>query len=361
MYKLVRPFLFLPDAEVSHMRAHALGRGFGYSPFREILRSLYAFEDERLRMNVFGLSFKNPVGLAAGFDKNAEIVPALSALGFGFVEVGTITPRPQAGNPKPRLFRLPKDGAIINRMGFNGNGVETAKNNLMACAGKRDCVLGVNIGKNKVTPNENAVDDYETCFRALSPLADYIAVNVSSPNTPGLRALQEKDALMKLLKVLQKLNRDAKNQKPILLKIAPDLTEGQLDDVVDIVRETGTSGIIATNTTVARVNLGTPEAAVAALGAGGLSGRPLQERANEIIRYLYKRSHGTIPLVGVGGIFSAEDAYEKIQAGASLVELYTGLVYEGPGLVKKIKKGLVKLLERDGLSSIKEAVGIKNK
>ncbi|MGC9599122.1 MAG: quinone-dependent dihydroorotate dehydrogenase [Minisyncoccia bacterium] len=360
MYKLVRPFLFLPDAEVAHERTHALGRVLKYSPFREIVRSLYAFEDERLRVHAFGLSFKNPVGLAAGFDKNAEITPVLSALGFGFVEVGTITPRPQPGNPKPRLFRLPKDEAIINRMGFNGNGAEAAKNNLMAHAGRRDCVLGVNIGKNKTTPNENAVDDYETCFRTLSPLADYVAVNVSSPNTPGLRALQEKDALTKLLKALQRLNRDAKNQKPILLKIAPDLTEGQLNDVVDIVRETGTSGIIATNTTIARVDLGTSGAKVAAMGAGGLSGRPLRERSNEIIRYLYKRSRGTIPLVGAGGIFSAEDAYEKIRAGASLVEIYTGLVYEGPGLVKKIKKGLVKLLERDGFSSIEEAVGTKN-
>ncbi len=361
MYKLIRPFLFLPDAEVAHERTHTLGRGLGHSPFRGMVKSLYAFEDERLRVNAFGLSFKNPVGLAAGFDKNAEITPILSALGFGFVEVGTITPRPQPGNPKPRLFRLPKDGAIINRMGFNGHGAEAARNNLMAHAGKRDCVLGINIGKNKVTPNENAVDDYMTCFRTLSPLADYMVVNVSSPNTPGLRELQEKDALTKLLRALQKLDRALKDPKPILLKIAPDLTEGQLNDIVDIVRETGASGIVATNTTIARLNLGTPEAKVAAMGAGGLSGRPLRERSSEVIRYLYKRSHGAIPLVGAGGIFSAEDAYEKIQAGASLVEIYTGLVYEGPGLVKKIKMGLIRLLERDGFSSIEEVIGTKNK
>jgi len=304
------------------------------------VRRAFRLEDPQLERVVFGLRFRNPVGLAAGFDKNAEHLATMSHLGFGFLEIGTVTPKAQDGNPRPRLFRLPQDRALINRMGFNNKGVDVAAGHLQKPR-PNGILVGGNIGKNKVTPNEEAAQDYEKCFETLFPFVDFFAVNVSSPNTPGLRELQEKGPLKALLAGLQDLNRQKPAQKPILLKIAPDLSNGQLDDIVAIVRETGLAGIIATNTTISREGLQTPSAAVEAMGPGGLSGAPLRERATEVIRYLRERLGPETPIIGVGGIASAADALEKLDAGASLVQVYSSLVYEGPGLVKKIKEGIL--------------------
>jgi dihydroorotate dehydrogenase len=264
---------------------------------------------------------------------------AMEVLGFGFVEVGTVTPRPQAGNPKPRLFRLIPDQAIINRMGFNNEGVEALCSRLAEYR-RSGMIIGGNIGKNKTTPNENAVDDYAQCFEALFPWVDYFVVNVSSPNTPNLRDLQEKEPLTALLSHIQQLNQAHPSPKPLLLKIAPDLTEGQLDDIIEIARATQLSGLIATNTTIERSGLDTPTEQVTSIGAGGLSGAPLRERATEVIRYIHEKTQGTLPIIGVGGISTPEDAREKLEAGASLVQLYTGFVYEGPAVVKRINQGL---------------------
>lgn len=283
-----------------------------------------------------GLHFKNPVGLAAGLDKDALVIDELSAFGFGFIEIGTVTPKPQPGNDKPRLFRLKKDQALINRMGFNNSGVKEVAARLRKR--KSGIIIGGNIGKNKVTPNEEAVNDYLTCFEELHDTVDYFVVNVSSPNTPGLRELQEKEPLKKLLGTLQKENLRKKKPRPILLKIAPDLTDFQLDDIVEIVKETGIEGIIATNTTIDRSGLHTSDQELEKIGAGGLSGKPLTIRSTEVIRYLYQRSGGSFPIIGVGGIHSPEDALEKLQAGASLIQIYTGFIYEGPGLIKRINK-----------------------
>ncbi len=304
------------------------------------LRRSFQLEDSRLEREVFGLRFPNPVGLAAGFDKNAEHLETMSALGFGFLEIGTVTPRPQDGNPKPRLFRLPADKALINRMGFNNKGMEVVASQLSQPR-PAGVLIGGNIGKNKVTPNEEATRDYELCFESLFPHVDYFVVNVSSPNTPGLRELQEKEPLTALLGRLQDLNKAKPGPKPILLKIAPDLSDAQLDDIIDIVRNTGLAGIIATNTTISREGLQTGTGQVSAIGAGGLSGQPLKERATEVIRYLHRRSEGKIPIIGVGGINGAADAIEKLEAGASLVQVYSGMVFEGPTLVRKIKKGIL--------------------
>ncbi len=306
-----------------------------------LFRSFYKTEDERLERELFGLKFKNPVGLAAGFDKDGKAYRAMSALGFGFIEVGTVTPVAQAGNPKPRLFRLPADEGLINRMGFNNAGMEAMTDQLK---GKRPAglIVGGNIGKNKVTPNETAVNDYTQCFDALYPYVDYFVVNVSSPNTPGLRELQEKEPLTRLLTVLQNLNKTKPKAKPILLKIAPDLTNEQLDDIIEIVSDTKIDGVIATNTTISRAVLKTPAGEIKRVGAGGLSGQPVKARATEVIKYLHEKSNGKIVIIGVGGIASAEDAIEKLNAGASLVQVYSGLVYEGPGLVKRICKGILK-------------------
>lgn len=292
-----------------------------------------------LGQDLFGLHFPHPVGLAAGFDKDARWIDSLSELGFAFIEIGTLTPKAQIGNPKPRLFRLPKDEALINRMGFNNSGVEAAVERLKTRRSK--VIVGGNIGKNKVTPNENAVDDYLICFEALYPHVDYFVVNVSSPNTPGLRELQEKGPLLNILNQLQVKNQEKEKPKPILLKIAPDLTDGQLDDIVEIVNESGTSGIIATNTTIAREGLSVGPRVVDEIGNGGLSGKPLESRSTEVIRYIAKRSEGQIPIIGVGGIQTARDAREKLSAGASLVQVYTGFIYEGPNIVKNIVSGLV--------------------
>lgn len=291
------------------------------------------------------MEFPNPVGLAAGFDKDAKFTDALSCLGFGFIEIGTVTPLPQPGNPKPRLFRLPQDRALINRMGFNNEGAEAAAQRLRYK--KEKVIIGGNIGKNKNTPNEEALSDYEKGFRALHDEVDYFVVNVSSPNTPGLRALQEKEPLMKILNRLQQIKKEFSSSKPILLKIAPDLTDGQLDDIISIVHETAIQGIVATNTTIDRSSLNTPPSEVEKIGAGGLSGKPLTERSTEVIKYIHRKSAGAIPVIAAGGIFSAADALEKLNAGAALVQVYTGFIYEGPAIVRNICKGLVNQNEHD--------------
>lgn len=346
MYKrILLPILFRFDAEtIHHVVTSLLKIALAIPGMSAICRRLYVLEDRRLERTVFGLTFPNPVGMAAGFDKNAELVSELSDLGFGFVEIGTVTPRPQPGNPRPRLFRLKADAGLINRMGFNNKGVGPAVGRLREFArnrGRRRVIVGGNIGKNKDTPNENALSDYLTSFRELFDAVDYFVVNVSSPNTPGLRDLQEREPLTGLLTVLQAENRQRPSPKPILLKIAPDLTNGQLDDIIAIVRETGLAGVIATNTTISRADLTIAAATVDQMGAGGVSGRPLRRRATEVIRYLHQQSGGAFPIIGVGGIFSAEDALEKLEAGASLVQVYTSFIYEGPLLARRINQGLL--------------------
>ena len=285
-----------------------------------------------------GLLFKNPVGLAAGFDKDGKYFREMSALGFGFIEIGTVTPKPQSGNPLPRLFRLPEDHALINRMGFNNDGVEAMADRLKKVK-KTGLIIGGNIGKNKSTPNEQAAEDYLFAFEQLYSYVDYFTVNVSSPNTPGLRDLQEKAPLTELLNRLSALNKSKPATKPILLKIAPDLTDTQLDDVIDIVLNTGIAGIIATNTTTDRTALKTDTSTI---GAGGLSGAPLKDRATAVIRYIAAKSDKKFTIIGVGGISTPEDAIEKLEAGADLIQVYTGLVYQGPGMVKEINKALVR-------------------
>ena len=311
---------------------------FAIPGVRAVVRSFYKVKNDHLERQLFGFKFPNPVGLAAGFDKDAAHIRDLSALGFGFIEIGTLTPVGQPGNPMPRLFRLPKDEALINRMGFNNGGVEEAVERLKRVP--KDIIVGGNIGKNKVTPNENALDDYVKCFEALHPYVHYFVVNVSSPNTPNLRALQDKEPLTEILSELKKLNFQKENPKPILLKIAPDLTNDQLDDIVEIADDTQIEGVIATNTTIDRSNLTTASDVVDAIGAGGLSGKPVSNRSTEVIRYLKEKSGGRLVVIGVGGIHSANDAQEKLDAGASLIQVYTGFVYEGPGLVKSILKKL---------------------
>ncbi len=305
-----------------------------------LFRSLYTYEHPKLERDLFGLRFKNPVGLAAGFDKNAELIDELACMGFGFIEIGTLTPNPQLGNPQPRMFRLKQDKALINRMGFNNNGINEALRKLRQR--QSDVIVGGNIGKNKYTSNEDAVKDYAHCFDNLFDVVDYFVVNVSSPNTPNLRELQEKEPLTGLLQSLQERNQKKTIPKPILLKIAPDLTNSQLDDIIDIIVTTKIAGVIATNTTISREGLQTKSAAVTAIGAGGLSGQPLRARATEVIRYLSEKSNKAFPIIGVGGIASPEDALEKLNAGASLVQMYTGFIYEGPGLAKKINRAIVK-------------------
>ena len=303
-------------------------------------RSFFKVRNSRLEREVFGLKFENPVGLAAGFDKDAKLFDELASFGFGFVEIGTVTPLPQKGNPQPRLFRLKEDCALINRMGFNNQGLEAVVARLRRK--KSDIIIGGNIGKNKLTPNDQAAEDYEICFEKLFPYVDYFAVNVSSPNTPGLRDLQEKKPLTVLLNRLQVLNNQKDKQKPILLKIAPDLTNEQLDDIIEIVADTKIDGVIATNTTIDRSGLKTAKEEVNAIGNGGLSGKPVKARSTEVIKYLSDKSNKAFPIIGVGGIHSAKDAIEKIDAGATLVQVYTGFIYEGPSLVKRINKAILK-------------------
>lgn len=340
MYKsIIRPFLFKQDAEkVHHFTANSLRFIFGIPGAKAIYKSLFVVEDSRLQRQVFGLTFKNPIGLAAGFDKDAKLYKEMDALGFGFVEIGTVTPKAQEGNPQPRLFRLLDDHAIINRMGFNNEGVLAAVERLKS---NKNVLIGGNIGKNKVTPNEEANSDYAICFEALYPYVDYFVVNVSSPNTPNLRDLQDKEPLTQLLFSLQERNAKQAKPKPILLKIAPDLTNSQLADIVDIVQTTQIAGVIATNTTLSRENLTSENQTQ----MGGLSGQPLTKRSTEVIRFLHQQSQGTFPIIGVGGIHSVEDAIEKLDAGASLIQLYTGFIYEGPGLIRDINKALLKRMK----------------
>lgn len=341
MYKsLLRPLLFQLDPEKVHYLTTDALRASLKLPFAKgITESMFKVTDPRLERELFGLKFPNPVGLAAGFDKDAKLVDELAELGFGFVEIGTLTPKPQAGNDKPRLFRLPQDQAIINRMGFNNEGVDAAVRRLEKR--KSNIIVGGNIGKNKVTPNEEALSDYLYCFRALFHVVDYFVVNVSSPNTPDLRALQDKEPLQKLLVSLQEENQKMGTPKPLLLKIAPDLNLDQLNDIIDIAQVAKLSGIIGTNTTVSRAGLHTPEARVQEIGMGGLSGKPLTVQSTQIIQHLRTYLPPEIRLIGVGGIMTAQDAIDKLDAGADLVQLYTGFIYEGPSLISQINKKIL--------------------
>ena len=300
-----------------------------------VLRSIFVVENPKLECEVLGLKFKNPVGLAAGFDKDAKLYKELSNFGFGFIEIGTVTPKPQPGNPKKRMFRLKEDSGLINRMGFNNEGAWEAAKRLRK---NKNVLIGGNIGKNKTTPNQQAIYDYEICFDALYSVVDYFVVNVSSPNTPNLRELQGKEPLTRLLETLQTKNSTKPETRPILLKIAPDLTDEQLLDIIDIVKTTGIAGVIATNTTISRENL----KSINQKETGGLSGKPLEKRSTEVIRFLSEKSGNTFPIIGVGGIHSPEDAIEKLEAGASLVQVYTGFIYEGPGFVKRINRAILR-------------------
>ena len=338
---LIQNILFKIDPEKSHALSFAGIRLLSQLPFlqKRLIDPQNILEDPRLEREVFGLKFKHPVGLAAGFDKDAKLYKELGQLGFSFVEIGTVTPKGQPGNPQKRLFRLEGDRAIINRMGFNNDGVDAAKMRLLKR--EKGLIIGGNIGKNKVTPNEKAVDDYLICFETLFDVVDYFVVNVSSPNTPNLRDLQEKAPLLALLKSLQAQNQQYENPKPILLKIAPDLSESQLKEIVEIVDESHIAGIIATNTTISRVGVASKDREE----SGGLSGAPLTKRALEVVRFLAKESEGRFPIIGVGGIMSTKDALDQLDAGASLVQLYSGFIYEGPKLIEEINRALLARLE----------------
>lgn len=359
MYQLLKPLLFrLAPEKAHHLTVRGLAATLATPGVGAAFCATYQLEDPKLERTVFHLPFSNPVGLAAGFDKDGKYYKNMGSLGFGFLELGTVTPWPQSGNPRPRLFRLPQDRALINRMGFNNEGVGALAKRLLRDGRPGNIILGGNIGKNKTTPNEEAVDDYVQCFERLFSLVDYFVVNVSSPNTPNLRALQDKEPLTALLSTLQNLNVKLARptaavvgmlgkpgelwaEKPILLKIAPDLTDGQLDDILGIVKDTGIAGIIATNTSVARELLTTDKAKVVAIGKGGLSGAPVRERSTEVIRYLWENSGKTLDIIGVGGIDSPASALEKLDAGAKLIQVYSGLVYAGPGLVRDIKRAVL--------------------
>jgi dihydroorotate dehydrogenase len=348
---LVRPLLFGLPAETAHELAlHSLS----LLPASLIKKRV---DDPALSIKKFGLTFPNPIGLAAGFDKNGIALQPLAALGFGFIEAGTVTYHPQRGNPRPRLFRLSEDQALINRAGFNNEGAAAFARRV---AGHRpDCVLGVSIGKSKITPLENATEDYLASFELVYDIADYIAINVSSPNTPQLRELQQSQQLETLLSTLQKRRQELQKNVPLLVKLSPDLERRELESIVEVIERLKIDGIIATNTTIHRDNLRTNTERVAACGEGGLSGRPLKDRATRMIAELYELTGGRIPLLGVGGIFTAEDAWEKIAAGASLVQLYTGFIYQGPRIAQEINEGLAKILEREGLPSLEAAVGCR--
>ena len=354
MYKIIRNILFLfPTEWVHYFSMNTLSLLCAIPFIRKIIVRQFRVKDTLLHTNVFNLHFKNPVGLGAGFDKNARYLRELEALGFGFVEIGTVTPKPQPGNDKPRLFRLPKDKALINRMGFNNDGVKIIAERLRQWKDVKfkiqnskfktsdsTLTIGGNIGKNKATPNEDAWKDYEICFRELFDWVDYFVVNVSSPNTPGLRELQEKDSLRKILSHLQTINKAQLHPKPLLLKIAPDLTQSQIDDIIDLSLEINLDGLVATNTTISRSGLTTQDSRLATIGNGGLSGKPLTHRSTEIIQYIHEKTAGKIPVIASGGIFTAADAKEKSNAGAQLLQVWTGFIYEGPAIVKKICKQL---------------------
>ena len=340
MYTFFRSLLFFFSPEKAHhLTASLLRVALQLPGMKAIWKSLFCITDKRLEKTVFGIKFPNPVGLAAGFDKDAKMFEDLAYCGFGFIEIGTLTPKGQPGNPQPRLFRLKEDNAIINRMGFNNEGVDAAVERLKNR--KTKTIIGGNIGKNKVTENEDALNDYILNFNALFDYVDYFVVNVSSPNTPGLRDLQEKEPLKHLLLSLMQVNNLKTTPKPILLKIAPDLTNTQLDDIIEIVNETKIAGVIATNTTISREGLVLSKDKVEAIGAGGLSGKPVRQRSTEVIRYLATKSNKSFPIIGVGGIHSEQDAIEKLNAGADLIQLYTGFIYEGPALVKRINKAIL--------------------
>lgn len=346
MYNVLRSILFLFPAEgVHHFTMNCLKLLCATRFTRALVALAFTPKNSRLKTSLFKLDFKNPVGLGAGFDKNAKYLRELEALGFGFVEIGTVTPLPQPGNEKPRLFRLPADKALINRMGFNNDGVTVIAERLKKWRdlqrGGSSLTIGGNIGKNKSTPNEDAWKDYETCFKELHPYVDYFVVNVSSPNTPGLRELQEKESLRKILRHLQMINNGKAVSKPVLLKIAPDLTQEQIDDVVALAMEIQLDGLVCSNTTISRNALATSKDEIDKIGPGGLSGKPLQERSTFVVNYIHQRTKGDIPLIASGGIFTPEDAREKFNSGASLVQVWTGFVYEGPGIVKKICRALV--------------------
>ena len=335
MYSLVRKFFFKIEPEKAHYMVMRYLRLICRLPIlKSIVKSLFCLKSNKLQRTIWGITFPNPVGLAAGFDKDAAYTDALACLGFGFIEIGTVTPVAQPGNEQPRLFRLPEDKALINRMGFNNHGVLNAVANLRKR--KEKVIIGGNIGKNKVTANEDAYLDYEKCFKELYEVVDYFVVNVSSPNTPGLRELQDKEPLMKILNNLERLNKDMGKHKPILLKIAPDLSNEQLDDIIIIVKSTGIGGLVATNTTIDRSGLITARDVVGQIGAGGLSGKPLQNRAVEVVKYIHENSHGAFPIIAVGGIFTGADAKAMLAAGASLVQVYTGFIYQGPGIARDI-------------------------
>lgn len=336
MYRtIIRPLLFLFDPEsVHHFTFSAIGLILRIPGVAWLVGKFFKRKSQKFEQKLMGLNFSNPIGLAAGFDKDALLVDELQQFGFGFIEIGTVTPKPQAGNPKPRLFRLSKDSALVNRMGFNNQGAAAAASRLRKR--RSNIIIGGNIGKNKDTPNELAVEDYKKCMQALAEVVDYFVVNVSSPNTPGLRALQEKEPLKNLLMALKSFSNDSNWKKPLLLKIAPDLNDHQLLDVISILKETGLDGVIATNTTISRIGLKTQPQDVEKIGPGGLSGKPLSNRSTEVIRTLRQNLGPDFPIIGVGGIMSPEDALEKFNAGANLIQLYTGFIYEGPGIVKRI-------------------------
>jgi dihydroorotate dehydrogenase len=339
MYKLLRDILFNFDAEsVHHFSMNTLRTLSRSQVIKSTLHKSFQYQNPSLEKQLIGLQFPNPVGLGAGFDKNALYINELETLGFGFVEIGTVTPKPQPGNEQPRLFRLPADKAIINRMGFNNNGVKAIATRLRMT--KRKIIVGGNIGKNKITPNEEAWKDYETCFNELFDCVDYFVVNVSSPNTPGLRELQERPSLEKILGHLQTINRGKNKPKPLLLKIAPDLTVGQLDDIIALATDVKLDGLVATNTTISREGLISNAEKISKIGAGGLSGKPLQKRSTDVVRYISEATNGQLPIIASGGIFTGNDAQEKINAGASLIQVWTGFIYEGPGIAKKICKHL---------------------
>jgi dihydroorotate dehydrogenase len=358
IWNLIRPLLFTLDPEKAHHFAfRSMSLVKNAEVLQSILRNSLQVEAESLKTKVFGLEFSNPVGLAAGFDKDARLLPIWKALGFGFAEVGTVTPVGQPGNPQPRLFRLPSDQAVINRMGFNNEGAEAIRDRLLKLLkdGKwPQFPVGINFGKNKATSLENAVNDYCKLVDHFLDLGDYFVINVSSPNTPGLRELQEKSKLGEIFETLQKriYGRLKMDARPLLVKVAPDLEMSQLDDVLELCLKHKLAGIIATNTTLSRDGLNTRIEE-----AGGLSGLPLKKRSTDFIKHIYKSTHGKLPIIGVGGVFNAEDAYEKIKAGASLVQVYTGFIYEGPSMIRRINKGLIEKLHRDGFKSISEAVG----
>ncbi len=357
--RLIRPILFRIQPEKAHeFGVNSLKIGLGSKPLQNFARKKFSCNSFG-KLERFGLKFANPLGIAAGFDKNAVVVNQLAAVGFGFIEVGTVTFEPQKGNPKPRMFRLPEDSALINRLGFNNQGTKKVVERLKTS--RPDCVLGVNIGKNKNVPNEEAIENYLASFDLAHEVADYIAVNVSSPNTPNLRELQKSDNLEELLGALQnrnsELNEKHQRKTPLLVKIAPDLSDFEIEAIAHICLKLNISGVVATNTTISRLSLLTGENEIKQIGNGGLSGKPIAKRSNEVIEKIYKYSNGKLPIIGVGGIFTAEDAFQKIASGASLLQAYTGFVYGGITFARDVNFGLVKILEEKGFKSLDEAIG----